>query len=152
MKRMIVPAGLAVAVLLIAWPARAACSVQSSHVVFPPYDVYATAPLDAAGKLHYKCLPDPTRRTAKIHISFGPSPNGGFQRAMSSGGDRLQYNVYLDPDRKVVWGDGSHGTRDYIAARTVDAVQTVHLYARIPPGQDVAAGTYADALVMSLDF
>jgi spore coat protein U-like protein len=153
MKHVIVLVGLVVAVLASAAPARAECSVVGSKIVFPPYDVYSTTPLDAVGELQYKCSPDQKDTTPNIRIVFGPSADGGFVRGMSFGGDTLKYNVYIDPLRTTVWGDGSVGTIAYSAACcAVGKFAILNMYGRIPPGQDVKAGSYVDSLLMSIEF
>ena len=142
-----------VAVLASASPARAECSVLGSSIMFPPYDVYSTVPLDAVGELHYKCSPDQKDVTPTIRIVFGPAADGGFVRAMSHAGDTLKYDVYLDPLRTVVWGNGSAGTMAYSAACcAVGKFAILNMYGRIPPGQDVLAGNYTDVLLMSIEF
>lgn len=153
MKQAIVLAGLTVAALLSASTARAECSVESSRILFPVYDVYSTVPLDAVGELRYKCSPDQKDVTPTIRIVFGPSADGGFGRAMTHGAELLKYNVYLDPLRTVVWGDGSAGTMAYVAACcAVGKFAVLNMYGRIPAGQDVTAGNYIDTLLMHLEF
>jgi len=153
MKQAIVLVGMVVGALLSASPAHAECSVESSRIDFPVYDVYGTAPIDAVGELRYKCSPDQKDVTPTIRIVFGPAANGGFTRTMSHGTDKLNYNVYLDPARTAVWGDGSAGTMTYVAACCgVGKFAVLNMYGRIPAGQDVVAGNYIDSLLMSLEF
>ena len=153
MKHGIVLVGVLVALLASASSARAECSVLGSSIPFPPYDVYSAAPLDAVGELQYKCSPDQEDVTPTIRIVFGPAADGSFVRAMSHGGDTLHYNVYLDPLRSVVWGNGSSGTMAYTAACcAIGKFAVLNMYGRIPAGQDVMAGNYADTLLMSIEF
>ena len=53
----------------------------------------------------------------------------------------------LDPARTVVWGDGTDGSSLFAAPE--GNVQAL-VYARIPAGQDVAAGAYTDTLVVTI--
>lgn len=153
MKQSIVLAGIAMGVLLSATSARAECSVESGAIVFPVYDVYGTAPLDAVGSLRYKCSSDQQGITTTIRIIFDGAVHGGFARTMKLGADTLKYNLYLDQGRTVVWGDGSDGTRAYVGACcAVGKFATLNVYARIPPGQDVAGGNYADTVLVRLEF
>jgi len=146
---LLVLAGIA----LGASPARADCSVETTPILFPPYDVYASAPVDVVGTLRYRCAPDRKGATAYIRISLQPAADGTFDRQMYRGKEGLRYNLFMDPGRTVVWGDGSAGTLAYVAACCPTApFQTVNVYARIYPGQDVSSGSYVDNVVVAIEF
>jgi spore coat protein U-like protein len=144
---------MAVAVLLTAAPVRADCSVKDSVILFPAYDVFGKAPVDAVGELRYTCAPNQKNVTPTIRITFGPAAGGGFVRTMLHGPDTLKYNLYLDAGRTLEWGDGSAGTGAYVGACcAVGKFATMSVYGRIPAGQDVSAGTYVDSLLLSIEF
>ena len=71
-----------------------------------------------------------------------------FRRGMSSGAERLQYNVYLDETRTRIWGDGSGGTDYYVKLNPV--LEGLNMYGRIMPRQSVRAGTYTDSLKVTI--
>jgi spore coat protein U-like protein len=153
MKHAFVFVGVAVAALFTAPAARADCSVQSTRIAFPAYDVFGTEPLDAVGELHYTCPPDQKKNTPTIRITFSPGVGGGFARTMARAGELLTYRVYLDTQRTVEWGDGSAGTLAYVAACcAVGKFATLNIYARIPAGQDVSAGNYVGSLLLNIEF
>jgi spore coat protein U-like protein len=68
------------------------------------------------------------------------------------GSDRLAYNFYADPGGAAVWGDGSGGTVTMSARVMKNTPWTVTLYGRVPPGQDVSAGSYSDMLTITINF
>jgi spore coat protein U-like protein len=146
--------GIAILLLLLAAVhARAACNVTATGVIFRPYDVFSTGPLDSTGTVTVSCdevpPPDPV-------ISIGPSGNSGgfYPRRMrrSSGTDTLGYNLYTDPSMTTVWGDGAAGTATVklknVHRQKPPVVTTI--YGRIPPGQNVPSGAYGDTLTVTI--
>jgi spore coat protein U-like protein len=70
----------------------------------------------------------------------------------ASGGNRLDYNLYLDAARTIVWGDGTNGTATYTATPIDGQVVSIPVYGRIPPRQNVAAGSYGATIRVQLLF
>ena len=67
--------------------------------------------------------------------------------------DEVAYNIYLDNNRRTIWGDGTGGTSVYSKNTSADnAVQTVPVYGRMPAGQHATGGAYADMVVITIDF
>jgi spore coat protein U-like protein len=69
---------------------------------------------------------------------------------MRNGVSALAYNLYTHANRNQVWGDSTAGT----AVRNLGAGsrQSVAIYGRIPPLQDVADGAYSDTLMVTFNF
>ncbi len=135
---------LAVMALAGASPAVADCTISVSGPAFGTYDPSATTPLDVAGTIQYSCT-----SPALITISTGSSGTYAA-RKMRNGASTLAYNLYTHANRVQVWGDGSAGT----AVRNVGngSQQSVAIYGRIPPAQDVADGAYSDTLMVTFNF
>lgn len=139
--------------LLPAGVAGAACTVSATGVAFGPYDVFASAPLDSTGTVTVSCdeVPPPD-----VTIEIGPSGgSGGFNpRRMghASRPDRMNYNLFTDPSRSAVWGDGTAGTQTVFLKRVKRQKPPVvtTIYGRIPPGQNVSAGGYSDTLTVTI--
>ena len=145
---------------------------EASVMAFGQYDPMSTTPLDVQGRVSYRCdngqrgngygqgqnqghgqgqgqPKDPL--TLQIALSTGQA--GTFQRYMSGGRDRLKYNLYLDPVRTIVWGDGTGGTQVYTAhAQPNGHVVVVPVFGRVVPEQDVADSSYVDTIIVTLDF
>ena len=120
------------------------CSVTlGGSIAFGTYDVFDPVPRDATVRLRLAC---PASNAPQVLISKGNSATYAA-REMQSGGNVLRYNLYLDPARQQVWGDGTEGTG--IFAPKNGNAQT-NIYARIPAGQDAAAGAYSDSLVITV--
>ncbi len=142
---------LAILLLLLLWADNAAalCWVWTSPVNFGSYDVFSATPTDSTGTISVLC----TQQTS-VTGSIGPSPNsGGFdprQMQLSTGSELLDYNLFRNPARTQIWGDGTGGT--YTVSGTVPgfSIVNVNVYGRIPPGQDVLVGSYTEALTVTI--
>jgi spore coat protein U-like protein len=132
--------------------ADAACTVSATGVNFGTYDVYATTPTDSTGTITYRCgITD-----FDIQITLSPGTSGtylGRELQQAAGTDRLQYNLYDAASRNTVWGDGTGGTTYYSRHNPPNGRDVVvTIYGRIPAGQDVGVGIYADTIVATINF
>ncbi len=142
MKRIFAAAAIAAA----AFPAQAAPSCKNLSVTalaFGNYDVYNAAPVDSVGTISYTC-PPPT--TPTVTIDTGLAFAGGHRRmTRGAGGDWLSYDIFVDAARMVVWSSTPIGVA---AGNGI----TVDFYGRVFAQQDVAAGSYADTVVVTFNF
>ncbi len=151
------PAGRGLALALLAaasFRAVAACNVLAPNLSFGPYDPLATtAPVTTSGAIVVLCntSPPPT-----VTVTIGPSATSGAfaPRRMrhSAGADTLDYNLYVDPSGGVVWGDGRPGTATRSDRVFRNRPWILTIYGRMPPGQDVSVGRYADSIGVSILF
>ncbi len=142
-----------IALIVVHYPNAvfAACTVSATPVTFGSYNVFSVSPLDTTGTVTVNCneTPAPT-----VRISIGPSPNsGGFNpRAMklTTGSELLLYNLYTDSNRTYIWGDGS-GNTSIVRKRVFKNNPSVNtIYGRIPPIQNVVAGSYKETLTVTI--
>lgn len=124
--------------------AMGACSVNASTVAFGNYDVFAATPTDSTGNISVTC---DTSTSYSIALSAGSGTISA--RALTGTSSTLYYNLYTDPARTLVWGDGTAGSTT-VSNTAVSGSHTV--YGRIPAGQNVTAGTYSDTLVITVTF
>jgi spore coat protein U-like protein len=140
------------AVVLAAGAARvegANCSVSTTPVVFGAYNVFSSAPVDSTGSVTYSC--NGNLNFVLITMTKGRSTT--FQpRQLGKGTERLDYNLFRDPARTVVWGDFTGGTWAYTDINPEKQSTTVTVYGRIPPGQDISAGSYTDTVTVVINF
>jgi spore coat protein U-like protein len=129
----------------------AACTISTTPVNFGSYDVFSASPADSTGLISITCNETPAPYAP---VSIGPSPNsGGFnprKMRLTSGTDLLNYNLYTNATRTSIWGDGTSGTVRVWRTFKKNVPQNLIVYGRIPPGQDVRAGTYTDTLTVTL--
>jgi spore coat protein U-like protein len=135
---------LFLAALLVAAPARALCTVTALPVAFGVYNSIGSQHADGAGRVDIACLP------ATPYTVTLTSGAGSFaSRRLTSGPNRLAYNLFADPARSAVWGDGSGGS-SIVGGNGLNASHTV--YGRIPGGQNVPVGAYADTITVIVGF
>ena len=126
------------------------CSVSSGAVVFGRYDVFANTPLDTTGSITLSCTqpaPGPV-----IRISAGGSSSFA-SRSLTRDSESLRYNLFVDAARTEVWGDGTGGSSTRSVTSPVDGqMYTLTIFGRVPPRQNVPAGSYGDSLFVTVDF
>ncbi len=123
------------------------CAIASSDIAFPNYVPTNPTPLDATGFLTVDC--DAGRRTA-VRIGQGLNPGPGSTarnplRRLAGPTAFLNYNLYEDAARTIVWDDHQPGV---MTVKVYPLVMPV--YARIFAGQLVPNGTYQDAVAVRL--
>lgn len=164
--------------LLFAGVARGQeCVVTAIPVKFGNFSTQSPAPLDTIGEITVSC-----RGALSYSVIIGPGSNSGgtfFPRKMAQNGHTLNYNLYIDPARHQVWGDGTGTTfvqSVSTAVFTPDPLQsgasagkkgsanrklnlaagvrkdTFNVYGRIPAGQAIPAGQYTDNLTVTVNF
>lgn len=131
------------------------CTVSTDPVNFDVYNPFQVAPLDSTGTVHINC-----NSLITISINYGiqmsTGNSGSFSnRIMSSGAHHLNYNLYTDPGRTAVWGDGSAGTSivtgSVLCVLNCSVPHTV--YGRIPGSQTTAAvGSYTDIITVTVNY
>jgi spore coat protein U-like protein len=137
----------------VVW-AKGNCSfVTVTDVAFGTYNVFATAPLDSTGTISFQCNPGAAGSTVLVTLSTGNSGNFS-QRQMLSGANRLEYNLYLDPTRTTVWGDGSGGSSSFTVDLPASGWSTItqSVYGRAAAGQDAASGIYSDTITVTMNW
>lgn len=162
LRHLVIATLLCIATWAIPQPAQAACAplsfcsctVTTTGVAFGSYDPIASVNNDSAGSIRVRCtLLAALAGSYTIALSTGGAPSFDLRR-MANGGSLLRYNLYTDAARSQIWGDGTGATQTvtngFLALLAVD--QTTSVYGRIPAGQNVAAGSYADTVVVTITF
>jgi len=128
----------------IAARAGAECSINVTDVSFGEYDVFNSLSTDITGSLAVSCDTD-----TPFQIALGTGSGHFGAREMRDGPHVLVYNLYTDPTRLSIWGDGSPGT-SILSTSGTGGHYTV--YGRIPARQNVPAGGYTDTIIVTLTF
>lgn len=143
----------AIGLLLVSWNAHAVnCNVTVTPLDFGVYDPGAAAPLDVTGSLDVRC----NGNAGSFILTLSQGTGGSFfPRQLTSGTSIMQYNLYIDAARALVWGDGIGGT-DVNSGSKPSAGPPVTfsfpIYGRIFPFQSVASGLYTDSLLVTAVF
>lgn len=145
-------AACAVAILL-AGTARvdaAQCSVSTTPIVFGTYNVFSTSPVDSTGTVSYRC--NGGAHGLLVTITKGQSVTF-LPRELGKGLEKLSYNLFHDAARTSVWGDYASGTSAHLDPHPPNNQNVnVTVYGRIPPGQDISAGSYSDTVTVVVNF
>jgi spore coat protein U-like protein len=142
--------------------AAADCSITAVSVNFGAYDPVVTSPDDSVGTVTVACRHisgGAQRINYSVTLSNGMYGTSPSTRKLAAGSGRLGYNVFTDPARTQVWGNGTGGTVIASGSMTVgpgvgNGTKTfLHtVYGRIPQLQDAVPGTYNDTMVLTLTF
>ena len=123
-----------------------ACTINITSVNFGSYDVFSNAASDSIGNIDMNC---PSRVGYTIGLSAG---NGSYeQRGMSNGTHTLNYNLYTAANREFVWEDATTSGATVSGSGTGMNINHV-VYGRIPPRQNVRAGSYSDTVNLIINF
>lgn len=135
---------LAAALGLSSPAAAVVCSVSPQSVSFGTYDPLSPSALDGVGNIAVSC-----DAATSFTISLGTGAGSYSGRVMTSGANQLGYNLYTDITRLTVWGDGTGSTS---TVSTISTGGDFAVYGRMPAGQNVPAGSYADTIVVTVTY
>jgi spore coat protein U-like protein len=128
------------------------CTVSTTAVNFGVYNPLLKTPLSTTGGIDAACtctVIDCIAFAYRIEVSAGQSGTTA-DRAMRSGNASLRYNLYSDAGYGAIWGTGSAGYSVLYLIALFGSKQTSTVYARMPAGQMVPPGSYADAPVVTI--
>ena len=125
------------------------CNFTSvTGVGFGAYDVFSAAPNNnGVGSLRIRCQGG--GKSAVVTLSAGQSGSYALRR-MTSGSNRIDYNLYTSAARTVVWGDGTGGSATQSVAS--NSTTTLSVFGQIPAAQDAAVGVYSDNIIATVNF
>lgn len=137
----------------------ASCTITSPTLNFGSYDPLAATSHDSTAVVNVSCTRTVTP-SERVNYTLTSSIGGGpayATRRMLNGAEILNYNIYRNAARTQIWGDGTGGSFAITGSFTLNNATPTRnrnhtIYGRIPPLQDAAAGSYSDALVVTLTF
>lgn len=130
------------------------CTISTSPLSFDPYDpinANATSALAGTGTVTTTCT---SGASATITLGQGNNPGGSSTNAspirqLAAGTNKLSYYLYQDNGRTTVWGNTA-GTG--LAPTADGTAQDSTVYATIPAGQNVPAGSYTDTVTATVTY
>jgi spore coat protein U-like protein len=126
------------------------CSIiNASGVSFGAYETHATTSLDSTGAVTFRCTGVSPSDVISIQLGRGDADTF-LPRAMTCRDSRLDYNLFLDAARTLVWGDGTSGTSAYTLHPIDGQLVSVSIFGRVPPRQNVLPGLYSDVIVLTV--
>jgi spore coat protein U-like protein len=124
----------------------AICTVTAGTLGFGAYN--GTAAALAAASVSVNCS---SGAAYQVGLDAGVNASGTTRRMAGPAAARLSYELYSNSVRTLAWGDGSAlGAR--VAGTGSGSAQSLTVYGRIPAGQLVAAGSYTDSVVVTVEY
>lgn len=126
------------------------CTISATPMAFPGGSTLTTAQT-AASALNVRCS-----NTLPYAISLnGGGSNAVTARRMSltTGGvtTTVNYQLYRDANRTLIWGDGTGGTVTYTANGTGNSAQ-IPVYGLVPVQATPVPGDYSDTITATISF
>jgi spore coat protein U-like protein len=143
--------------LFLALPGRAyaiTCSfVSVAGASFGVYDVFNPTPLDTTATTTIVCTGVLGTDNLTVELSQGGAGSFSPRQMARTGGGTLDYNLFLDPGRSTIFGDGSSGTGRVGPLNPPDGTDlAISVYGRAPAQQDVRSGAYADTVTVTITY
>jgi spore coat protein U-like protein len=127
------------------------CTISTAALAFGAYDpvvANASTNLDGTGAVIVACTKG---STATIGLGLGGNASGSTRRMGDGASNFLTYELYQDSGHTTVWGDAGAGLLSPAAAPS-KAARNFTVYGRVTSNQDVAAGSYSDTVVATVNF
>lgn len=127
----------------------ASCRVTATPVRFGNYNPLRVAPLNRTSRITVNCS-----GTGTFTVALSTGQSGSYNpRYMLSGAsaDQLDYNLYTNAARNIIWGDGSGGSVIVTHVFNNNRVR-LNVYAQIPARQDITPGNYTDNITVKVTF
>ena len=127
------------------------CTVSTSSVNFGAYDpvsANAVTPLDSTGTVNVYCT---IGTLATVSLDLGTHSSGTTRRMLAGVANFLNYEIYRDSARSVVWN--SVNTDSGTSTSKLTPINGGFVaYGRIPAAQDVTIGSYSDTLLVTVNY
>jgi spore coat protein U-like protein len=145
--------GLALIFLAVNSAQAIQCRVTVTALNFGTYMPISPSHADSVGQITVRCQAQPGSFTVVI----GPGLSGDLtaRTLTSTGPDILYYNLYRDPSRTQIWGDGTPPTFTVSGVRPSKGRPTFYnypVYGRIFANQAPNPGVYNDSPMVTVLF
>ncbi len=114
-------------------------------LAFPSWGIF-NEDIDATTTLTVQCT---KRSPYTIGFDKGTVGTAVNARQMLSGSDKVSYQLFRDANRTDNWGN-TKGTDTLSAASAAGSNETITVYGRVPTGQNVPKGSYADTVTATI--
>lgn len=124
----------------------AICSVSAGTLGFGSYSGTA---VDSTASISVNCS---SGASYQVSLSGGSNQSGSARRMAGPASSFLSYQLFRDALRTTPWGDGSADLGGRAGGTGSGAAQSLTVYGRIPAGQNPAAGSYSDSVVVTVEY
>jgi spore coat protein U-like protein len=142
----------------LAQPGGMLCSVASTPLNFGSYEGTRPSPTDFTATVTVTCAPGASSAGGAVAFTLAFLDGAGpGRRQLTSARGALRYELYADPGRRIVIGDGAGGgsalTGGGVATATSPLRQNFTVYGRLLARQGRApAGAYGDVVTVRLSY
>ncbi len=126
------------------------CTVIATPLVFGNYDGIGSSVLDAAATVMPVCTSG-TYYSIALDAGLGNGASLTNRKLTGPGGAVLNYGIFTDAGRTIIWGDGTGGTSNN-ANTGIGSVQSLTMYGRVPAEQSATVGAYVDTITVTLSY
>ncbi len=126
------------------------CTVSPATLAFGNYTSGASSALDAVVNIQVTCT-NTTPYKVGLDAGIGPSATVST-RKMTSGANTLNYSLYQNASRTILWGNTIAGTANTVSGTGTGMSQQLSVYGRVFSGQVVTAGSYSDKVTIMVYF
>jgi spore coat protein U-like protein len=148
LMEMDLPAGGPSARFQVSATAVDSCDVTASDLAFGTYDPLNPTPTDADSRVTVTCTVD-TGYAIGLDAGIGSGATVAT-RKLSNDSDVIDYSLYRDSGRSLVWGYNSES--DTATGVGTGMPAETPIYGRIPPKQPVKRGVYTDTVTVWIIF
>ena len=121
------------------------CIISAVNFDFGTYDPLSASPQDNTGTVNITCT---NGASVTVELNLGLNASGSQRRLTDTGTNYVNYGIYQDAARTVVWGTAA----DALSTTGTGVLQPFTAYGRIPASQNVPAGSYTDTLSATVNF
>lgn len=138
--------------------ATVSCTVNPAPLAFGSFTPIDNAVHDSDTTIAVDCASDVGSEQASVTVALDGGTGGQVsRRQMQSGGSGLRYNIFTDPARTIIWGDGGGGIIPgavlTLAVPGQPQRQEFTAYGRVEAGQSsVPVGVYTDSVVVTVAY
>ena len=137
---------LVLALLPVIAHAATTCTVSATTVAFGTVQ-FTT--VNSTGTVTINC----NANDASIAVALSTGGNGSYSpRKMSSGTNKLQYNLYKDSAHTQIWGNGTSGTVTNTGSAVASVALKFTVYGQVPAQALPAPGSYTDSITVTLTY
>jgi spore coat protein U-like protein len=149
--------------LLVVSAAHAAttvnCTASAGGIAFGIYNPLSALADTSTGTLRVTCNGSGTgSANVTVNVTLSAGLSGSYAtRKMLSGTNALSYNIFWSTAYSQIVGDGSGGSfagtaGPFVVPAGGSNLATGTFYGRIPASQDVAPGSYADVITVTVTY
>lgn len=127
------------------------CTFTNNDILFGNYSPLQPNDIKTPTQFTLACGLVALLQNVEVTFSAGQS-NNMTARRMVSGSHTLAYNLFKDAAYTQILGDGSNNTTTLSASILLGLGNQYNwtVYAKLPAGQAIPAGTYSDTLVVTV--